>query len=134
MKKRNKPVLSQYHFLYSKIFYPNPTSPSPLRFSTISHPNLLECPPHFRVSVLPSVLLAPSPPHSLPHLIPSPSQSHFHPCPPPFAPRTHKSSLYQRYLFISVLYNYFCGSITFYLAAIYKIRFYSGDVLSKYEF
>ena len=103
-KDENKPVLPQCHFLCSKILYPNPSCPSLLPPSTISHPNLLsffsafyyECPPTFQNFALPSVLLATSPPHSLPHLISSPLP--FHPCPPPFAPRTHKSSLPQRYL------------------------------------
>ena len=113
-KDENKPVHPQCHFLRSflsqsflsillSLLNTHPYSKSPLPSSNISHLNLLS---FLSVSMMSAKLFSEISPHllycsPLSHPTPIPSPSH-PPCPPPFAPRTHKSFLHQRYLFIHI--------------------------------
>ena len=113
-KDENNPVHPQCHFLRSflsqsflsillSLLNTHPYSKSPLPSSNISHLNLLS---FLSVSMMSANLFSEISPYLLycsplsqPTPIPSPS-SPLPPCPPPFASRTHKSFLHQRYLFI----------------------------------
>ena len=118
-KDENNPVHPQCHFLRSflsqsflsillSLLNTHPYSKSPLPSSNISHLNLLS---FFSVSMVSANFFSEISPYllycsPLSHPTPIPFPPHSHPlpipppCPPPFAPRTHKSFLHQRYLFI----------------------------------